>query len=91
MVYDKYMPVAKKTVRQSVSLPPQIAKRVRALTQTRKSSANRVLIDLIKSGLESVDNERRRFLDLADCLAAATDPAERQRLKEELARMTFGN
>ena len=91
MVYDENMPVAKKPLRQSVSLPPQIAKRVRALTQTRKSSANRVLVELITSGLESVDNERRRFLGLADRLAAATDPAERQRLKEELARITFGN
>jgi len=35
-------------------------------------------------------NLRRRFFDLADRLAAARDPAERQRLKQELARMTFG-
>ena len=83
------MPV-KRLVRQSVSLPPQIARRVKALAQTRKSSANRVLVDLINSGLESAENERRRFLGLADRLIAATDPTERRRLKEELARMTFG-
>ncbi len=82
---------AKKPVRQSVSLSPQIARRVRALAQTRKSSANRVLVDLIQSGLESAENERRRFFDLTDRLIAATDPAERKRLKEELARMTFGS
>ena len=84
------MPVAKKTVRQSVSLPPQIAKRVKALARTRRASANHVLVDLIKTGLESTENERRRFFDLADRLAATTNPTERQRLKEELARMTFG-
>jgi len=77
-------------VRQSVSLPPQTARRIKALAERRKSSANRVIVDLIENGLESADNERQRFLDLADRLAAAANPAERRRLKEELARMTFG-
>lgn len=67
-----------------------MARRIKALAQSRKSSANRVLVDLIQSGLESAENERRRFFDLADRLIAATDPAERQRLKDELARLTFG-
>jgi hypothetical protein len=80
----------KKPVRQSVSLSPQTARRVKALAQRRKSSANRVIVDLIESGLESADNERQRFLNLADRLSATADPAERRRLKEELARMTFG-
>ena len=84
------MAAVKKPVRQSVSLPPPIARRVKALARTRKASANRVLVDLIQSGLESAENERRRFLGLADRLIATTDPAERQRLKEELARITFG-
>ena len=79
-----------KPVRQSVSLPSQVARRVKALARTRKSSANRVLVDLIQTGLESAENERRRFFDLADRLAVASDPGERQRLKQELARMTFG-
>jgi len=79
-----------KSVRQSVSLPSQVARRIKALARTRKSSANRVLVDLIETGLESAQNERRRFFDLADRLAASADPSERQRLKEELARMTFG-
>ena len=79
-----------KSVRQSVSLPSQVARRIKALARTRKSSANRVLVDLIETGLESAQNERRRFFDLADRLAASADPSERQRLKEELARMIFG-
>ncbi len=79
-----------KAARQSVSLPPKIAKRVKALARSRKASANRVMVDLIQKGLESAENERRRFFELADRLSAATDPAERRRLKTELARMTFG-
>ena len=89
MVYNDCMKM-RKPVRKSVSLPPPMARRIQALAQKRKSSANRVLVDLIESGLESAENERRRFLELADRLIATKDPAERKRLKEELARMTFG-
>lgn len=80
-----------KSVRQSISIPAGIAKRVRALAKTRKTSANRVLVDLIETGLDSKDAERKRFFALANRLTESTDPEERQRLKEELARMTFGD
>jgi len=76
--------------RQSVSLPPRVAKRVRALARSRKASANRVIVDLIQEGLEAVANERRRFLELADRLSTTNSATERQRLKAELARLTFG-
>lgn len=77
-------------VRQSVSLPPKIARRIKVLARSRKASANRVMVDLIQEGLEAAENERRLFFELADRLSVATDPAERQSLKAELARMTFG-
>jgi hypothetical protein len=79
-----------RTVRQSVSIPAGVAKRVRALAKTRKTSANRVLVDLIEAGLQSKEAEKERFFSLATRLTEASDAAERQRLKEELARMTFG-
>jgi hypothetical protein len=82
---------AEKSVRQSISMPARIAKRVRALAKTRKTSANRVLVDLIETGLESRDAEKKRFFALANRLTESTDPEERRRLKEELARMTFGD
>ena len=84
------MAQTEKSVRQSVSIPNRIAKRVRALAKKRKTSANRVLVDLIEAGLESKEAEKKRFFALANKLAESTDPEERQRLKEELARMTFG-
>jgi hypothetical protein len=79
------------SVRQSVSIPTGIAKRVRALAKTRKTSANRVLVDLIEAGLQSKEAEKERFLLLVNRLTESPDSAERQRLKEELARMTFGD
>jgi predicted DNA-binding protein len=81
---------AEKAVRQSVSLPPRVASRVKALAKTRRTSANRVVVDLIEAGLESQEKEKSRFFELADRLARSSDPAEQKRLKEELARMTFG-
>lgn len=85
------MPSAEKTVRQSVSLPSGVARRVRSLARTNRTSANRVLVDLIEIGLQARDAERRRFLELADRLAVSQDEKERAKLKDELARMTFGD
>ena len=90
MVYDDAMATIKKAVRQTVSIPRRIANRVRSLAKTQKKSANRVLVDLIEAGLESKDSQRERFFAIANRLTETTEPGERQRLKQELARMTFG-
>ena len=79
-----------KQIRQSVSLPSRVAKRVRALAKTKNTSANRVLVELIETGLESKEGEKRRFFVLAERLTSATDAEERKRIKKELARLTFG-
>ncbi|HEX3578548.1 MAG TPA: hypothetical protein VHY33_08280 [Thermoanaerobaculia bacterium] len=79
-----------KSVRQSVSLPLTVARRVQALAKRRRISANRVIVDLIESGLEAKEREKIAFLEVADRLAHTSDDAEQKRLKEELARMTFG-
>lgn len=84
------MSTTEKPVRQSVSLPPRIARRVRSLAKISRSSANRVLVELIESGLDAREREKRRFLELADRLTRTDDVEEQARLKEELARMTFG-
>ena len=82
---------AEPLVRQSVSLPPQVAKRVRALARTRKTSANRVLIDLIETGLEAKRAERERFFDLARRFKESSDAKESEHLRETLAQMIFGS
>jgi hypothetical protein len=85
------MAETERTVRQSVSIPAGIAKRVRTLAKTRKTSANRVLVDLIEAGLQSKEAEKERFFSLVRRLTESSDPSERERLKEELARVTFGS
>jgi predicted DNA-binding protein len=90
MVYPDVMPITEKTVRQSVSLPARVARRVKSLAKTTNTSANRIIVDLIESGIQAREQERRLFFALADRLARSSDAEEQQRLKEELARMTFG-
>ena len=84
------MAESQRNVRQSVSLPSVVARRVQALAKRRKTSANRVIVDLIESGLEAKEREKLAFFELADRLAHTSDRTEQKRLKEELARMTFG-
>jgi hypothetical protein len=84
------MGTADRPVRQSVSLPARVARRVKSLAQTSKTSTSRVIADLIESGLDAREQEKQRFFECADRLSRSRDPAEQKRLKVELARMTFG-
>ena len=84
------MSITEKTVRQSVSLPAHVARRVKSLAKISNTSANRIIVDLVESGIEAREQERKRFFELADRLARSSNADEQRRLKEELARMTFG-
>ena len=89
MVYSDCMSITEKTVRQSVSLPASVARRVKSLAKTSRRSANRIIVDLIESGIQAREWEKNRFFELADRLARSSDAEEQKQLKEELARMTF--
>ena len=81
---------SKKTVRRSVSLRPDIDSKVQVLARRERRSANQVIEDLIEAGLETKEAEKHRFFELGNRLTVSTDKAEQHRIKEELARMTFG-
>lgn len=49
------------------------------------------MVELIEDGLDAREREKKEFFGLAEQLARSTDPKEQGRLKEELARMTFGS
>lgn len=82
--------MARAAVRQSVTLPPTVARRVQALARRERTSANRVIVNLIETGLEAREREKKTFFELADRLVEASDESERKRIKTELARMTYG-
>jgi len=84
------MSPANKIVRQSVSLPANIAAQVRTLAKTRRLSSNRMLLELIENGLEAEKRKQQEFFELAERFRSATDPEEAKRLGDELGRMVFG-
>jgi hypothetical protein len=76
--------------RRNCGHPPPIAKQVKTMAKKQKTSTNRVLVELIETGLESKEAEKSRFFALADRLSISTDEKERERIKKELAKLTFG-
>ena len=85
------MSPSNRAVRQSISLPSGVARRVKSLAKRERTSANRVIVGLIETGLEAREREKQAFFELAERLANSSNTAEQKRLKEELARMTFGD
>ena len=90
MVYDGHMAISKTSVRQTVSLPSRVARRVNSLAKRQRTSASRVIVDLIETGLEAQEQEKKQFFELADRLVQSSDSSEQKRFKAELARLTFG-
>jgi hypothetical protein len=82
---------AKKVVRRSISLRSDIDSRIQSLANRARQSANRIVEELIETGLETKESEKRRFFALAERLTKTEDAGEKRRIKEELARMTFGS
>jgi hypothetical protein len=83
LVYAEAMPPMERAVRQSVTLPSRVARRIRALPKSQSTSASRVIAGLIQTGLESVDQERKHFFALTDRLVSSSDPAEKRQISPE--------
>jgi metal-responsive CopG/Arc/MetJ family transcriptional regulator len=77
-------------VRRSVSIPSEMAEKIDAIAASRRVSANRAIVDLLADAIMAHEERRKGFLDLADRFQKSKDPAETKRLREKLARITFG-
>jgi hypothetical protein len=84
------MSPTKKAVRQSVSLPANVATKIRSMARARKVSSNRMLVELIENGLDAEKRKQQEFFELAERFRDATDPQEAKRLGDKLGRMVFG-
>ena len=80
----------KGVVRQSVSLPANVAAQVRILAKTRRLSANRMLVELIENGMDAEKRKQQEFFALAERFRTATDPEEVERLGNRMGHMVFG-
>jgi len=79
-----------KAVRRSVALSGELNRKIQKLAKHKNWSANRMIEDLIESGIEAKEAEKRRFFQLAERLRTTDDESEIATIKNELARMTFG-
>jgi hypothetical protein len=90
LVHNGVMKVAEKAIRQSVSLPPRLAKQVGSLAKNRKLSKNRMLVELIQNGIDAERRKQEQFFALAERFRNEEDPKAANRLGDELGRMVFG-
>jgi metal-responsive CopG/Arc/MetJ family transcriptional regulator len=77
-------------IRRSISLPAGMAEKIDLIAESRRISANRAIVDLLSDAIAAYEQRRAEFLKLADRFQKSKDPAETKRLREELAKMTFG-
>jgi hypothetical protein len=82
--------VAEKAVRQSLSLPPRLAKHVGSMAKNRKLSKNRMLLELIENGIDAEERRQQQFFALAERFRNEQDPEAANRLGDELGKMVFG-
>lgn len=90
LVHDGAMKAAEKVVRQSVSLPPRLAKQVGSMAKSRRLSKNRMLSELIENGIDAEKRKQQEFFALAERFRKEQDPDAANRLGDELGRMVFG-
>lgn len=90
MVHNDDMAASKSVVRQSVSLPSDVARQVRIMAKSRRLSSNRMLVELVENGIEAQKRKEKEFFALAEKFRTATDPEDITRLGDELGRMVFG-
>lgn len=81
---------AKRAVGQSVTLPARTAVQIRNLAKARGLSANRMIVELIETGMDAEKRKQEEFFSLAERFRSATDPDEVKRLGDEMGRMIFG-
>src|SRR6266513_1103819 len=91
LVHTGGMKSANKTVRQSISLPVNVAAQVRNMAKTRRLSSNRMLKELIENGIEAEKRKQQEFSELAELFRNATDPEEAKRLDNKLGRMVVSD
>jgi metal-responsive CopG/Arc/MetJ family transcriptional regulator len=84
------MGTSQKVIRQSVTMPANLANKVRRMAKGRRTSASRMLVELVEEGIELRKRKEAEFLNLAGRFRAATDPKDVERLGNEMGHMIFG-
>jgi hypothetical protein len=65
-------------------------KKIDSTEESLQANNNRAIAPLSEEAIAAYEQRRTAFLELADRFQKSGDPTETARLREELARMTFG-
>lgn len=72
-------------------MPAELSAKIDAIAANRHLTGNRAIVDLLSDAVTAYEERRKAFFDVADRFQKSTNPAETKRLREELAKMTFGS
>jgi metal-responsive CopG/Arc/MetJ family transcriptional regulator len=92
MIEDAAMPATKKESlgRVSVALPPDLHAEIGDRAEQNDISLNRVIIQLLRAGLEAERQKKQRLEEMLLRYRESTDPQEVERLGDELGAIIFG-
>jgi hypothetical protein len=87
------LPLIKRTgsVRQSVTIPAQLAREVRRVAKEQNVTMSRALVTLAERGVEAEAAARARLTAAYEQFMAEEDPAKRSEVGEDLIRAIFGS
>ena len=81
---------AQASIRQSVTIPAQLALEVRRLAKERKLTMSRALVALAERGVEAEAAARAKLMATYDGFMSENDPAKKNEAGRELIRAIFG-
>ena len=93
IVLTRRKPAAKRrsaSVRQSVTIPAQLAREVRRVAKERNVTMSRALVTLAERGVAAEASARATLMAAYDRFMAEGDPARKTEIGEDLIRAIFG-
>ncbi len=78
------------SVRQSVTIPAQLAREVRRVARERNVTMSRALVTLAERGVEAEAAARAKLTTAYENFMSERDPAKKSEVGEDLIRAIFG-
>lgn len=78
------------SIRQSVTIPAELAREVRRVAKERKVTMSRALVTLAERGVEAEAAARQKLTTAYEKFMTESDPARKSEVGEDLIRAVFG-
>src|SRR4051812_30002314 len=81
---------SRRSVRQSVTIPAELAEEVRQVAKEKRLTMSRALVSLAELGVEAEAAARARVAATYECFLTETDPKRKNEAGKDLIRAIFG-